>query len=140
MVRFTQLTAILAAISLCSARKPTIEERQIPADPAGVKTITSPQGATIRFKQPGKAGVCETKEGDNEHVLLVFRGSREPFGEAFDSMVERWAWKRFIDWFVPRTRTLQCHRGSQDTMEPVLVERTLEHAVLESARGCWLFV
>jgi hypothetical protein len=71
MVHFTQLTAALAAISLCGARKPTIEERQIPADATGVKTITSPQGATIRFKQPGKAGICETKEGVDDYAGYI---------------------------------------------------------------------
>jgi hypothetical protein len=67
MARFTQLTAVLAAASLCSARKPTLDERGVPADPTGVRTITSPQGASIRFKQPGKQGVCETKEGVDDY-------------------------------------------------------------------------
>jgi carboxypeptidase C (cathepsin A) len=71
MARFTQLTAILAAASLCSARKPTLEERQIPADPTGVRTITSPQGASISFKQPGKQGICETKEGVDDYAGYI---------------------------------------------------------------------
>lgn len=71
MARFSQLTAVLAAASLCSARKPTLEERQIPADPTGVMTITSPQGASIRFKQPGKQGVCETKEGVDDYAGYI---------------------------------------------------------------------
>lgn len=71
MARFSRLTAILAATSLCSARKPTLEERQIPADPTGVMTITSPQGASIRFKQPGKQGVCETKDGVDDYAGYI---------------------------------------------------------------------
>jgi hypothetical protein len=30
-------------------------------------TITSPQGAEIRFKQPGKEGICETTEGVDDY-------------------------------------------------------------------------
>jgi hypothetical protein len=39
--------------------------RQIPANATDVKTITSPTGVTIRYKEPGKAGVCETTPGVN---------------------------------------------------------------------------
>ncbi|KAH9819864.1 carboxypeptidase 2 [Teratosphaeria destructans] len=35
-------------------------KRQFPAEPQGVKTITSPSGATIRYKIPSDEGVCET--------------------------------------------------------------------------------
>jgi hypothetical protein len=34
-------------------------------------TITSPQGASIRFKQPGKAGVCETAEGVDDYAGYI---------------------------------------------------------------------
>ena len=37
--------------------------RQAPAEPDNVKTITSPGGASIRYKQPGQDGVCETTPG-----------------------------------------------------------------------------
>ena len=63
MARFAQLAAVLAAASLANARAPFIKERQVPADPTGVTTITSAAGAKITYKQPGKAGVCETTEG-----------------------------------------------------------------------------
>ncbi|TKA65342.1 hypothetical protein B0A55_09440 [Friedmanniomyces simplex] len=43
------------------------ERRQIPADPTGVTTITSPNGATIRYKQPGLDGVCETTPDVNSY-------------------------------------------------------------------------
>jgi hypothetical protein len=32
--------------------------RQLPANATDVKTITSPTGVKIRYKEPGKAGVC----------------------------------------------------------------------------------
>ncbi|KAK3670983.1 hypothetical protein LTR78_009099 [Recurvomyces mirabilis] len=43
------------------------EKRQVPAEPNGVITISSPDGATIRYKQPGKDGVCETTPGVNSY-------------------------------------------------------------------------
>jgi hypothetical protein len=72
MARFTQLAALLACASLGAARKPTLEERGIPKDPTGVRTITSPQGAQIRFKQPGKdGGICETTEGVDDYAGYI---------------------------------------------------------------------
>ncbi|KAK7544036.1 putative carboxypeptidase S1 [Phyllosticta citribraziliensis] len=37
--------------------------RQIPASPNNFKTIVSPSGVTIRYKEPGKEGICETTPG-----------------------------------------------------------------------------
>ncbi|KAK8165630.1 Alpha/Beta hydrolase protein [Phyllosticta citrichinensis] len=37
--------------------------RQIPSSPNNVKTIVSPSGVTIRYKEPGKEGICETTPG-----------------------------------------------------------------------------
>ncbi|KAL4888109.1 peptidase S10, serine carboxypeptidase [Aspergillus ambiguus] len=37
--------------------------RQLPKDPTGVKTITTANNVTIRYKEPGKEGVCETTPG-----------------------------------------------------------------------------
>lgn len=71
MVHLSQLVALLACASLGAARKPTLEERGIPKDPEGVMTITSPQGAQIRFKQPGKQGICETKEGVDDYAGYI---------------------------------------------------------------------
>lgn len=48
-------------------RKPTIEDRGAPADPTGVKTLVTPQNITIRYKEPGKEGVCETTPGVNSY-------------------------------------------------------------------------
>ena len=42
---------------------PIVEPRQLPAAVEGVRTITSPSGVKIRYKEPGKYGVCETTEG-----------------------------------------------------------------------------
>lgn len=42
---------------------PNLDNRQLPAEPTGVTTISSPGGAQIRFKQPGKDGICETTPG-----------------------------------------------------------------------------
>jgi hypothetical protein len=71
MARFAQLAAFLAAASLSSARPSFIKERQVPADPTGVTTIKSSQGAEIRYKQPGKAGVCETTEGVDDYAGYI---------------------------------------------------------------------
>lgn len=35
----------------------------VPAEPTGVQTITTPNNITIRYKEPGKEGVCETTPG-----------------------------------------------------------------------------
>ncbi|CAI6331652.1 unnamed protein product [Periconia digitata] len=70
MPRFSHLVALLACAASTvgvAARKPTLEERGIPKDATGVRTISSPQGATIRFKQPGKEGICETTEGVDDY-------------------------------------------------------------------------
>ena len=45
--------------------------RQLPAEPSGVQTISSPGGATIRYKEPGKEGVCETTPGVNSYSGYV---------------------------------------------------------------------
>lgn len=48
-----------------------VMKRQVPADPKGVTTITTPGGATIRYKEPGKEGVCETTPGVNSYSGYV---------------------------------------------------------------------
>ncbi|KAI9839537.1 MAG: hypothetical protein M1819_002163 [Sarea resinae] len=40
-----------------------ISARQLPAEPTRVKTIKTPQNYTIRYKEPGLEGVCETTPG-----------------------------------------------------------------------------
>lgn len=75
MAPLSSLAALVACASLAAgravSRKPTLEERQIPKDPTGVMTITSPQGASIRFKQPGKAGICETTPGVDDYAGYI---------------------------------------------------------------------
>ncbi|XHG02769.1 hypothetical protein AWENTII_006101 [Aspergillus wentii] len=41
----------------------SLSGRQLPKDPTGVKTLTTPNNVTIRYKEPGKEGVCETTPG-----------------------------------------------------------------------------
>ena len=45
--------------------------RQLPAEPTGVKTIISPNGFNITYKEPGKDGVCETTPGVNSYSGFV---------------------------------------------------------------------
>ncbi|KAH8889062.1 alpha/beta-hydrolase [Thozetella sp. PMI_491] len=49
----------------------TLLERQVPEQPIGVKTIQSPNGVSIRYKEPGKDGVCETTTGVNSYSGYV---------------------------------------------------------------------
>lgn len=44
-----------------------VHARQLPANATGVQTITTPQNVTIRYKEPGKEGVCETTPGVNSY-------------------------------------------------------------------------
>jgi carboxypeptidase C (cathepsin A) len=46
-------------------------KKQVPADPTDVKTITSPNNVTIRYKEPGEDGVCETTPGVNSYSGYV---------------------------------------------------------------------
>ncbi|KAF2717289.1 peptidase S10, serine carboxypeptidase [Polychaeton citri CBS 116435] len=62
-------TSLLCALPLASAG--WRNKRQVPADPSGVTTISSPSGATIRYKQPGLEGVCETTPGVNSYSGYV---------------------------------------------------------------------
>jgi len=48
--------------------------RQLPAEPTGVQTIISPIGANITYKEPGKAGVCETTPGVNSYAGFINLG------------------------------------------------------------------
>lgn len=46
-----------------------------------VKTITTPTGVTIRYKEPGKQGVCETTEGVGSYsgfIDLVWKALNRP--------------------------------------------------------------
>ncbi|KAF7172956.1 hypothetical protein CNMCM5623_005100 [Aspergillus felis] len=41
----------------------TVDRRQLPKNPTGLKTIHTANNVTIRYKEPGKEGVCETTPG-----------------------------------------------------------------------------
>ena len=70
-MRLSNLLAVAAAsLTVVHAFPwPTVlkSSRQLPAEPKGVTTITSPSGTKIRYKQPGKAGICETTPGVNSY-------------------------------------------------------------------------
>lgn len=58
----------LAAASLIPERAAVDNiRRQLPNEPTGVKTITTPNNVTIRYKEPGKEGICETTPGVNSY-------------------------------------------------------------------------
>lgn len=68
------LAARLSLLSAASASlfdAALLTRRQDPANATGVTTITSPGGATIRYKEPGKDGVCETTTGVNSYSGYV---------------------------------------------------------------------
>src|ERR1700733_14561662 len=72
LVTTMRLSNLLAAVTASSAvvgAFPSVlkSSRQLPAEPKGVTTIKSPSGTTIRYKQPGKAGICETTPGVNSY-------------------------------------------------------------------------
>ena len=47
------VAAVFLLLSIVHA-SPAAVKRQLPAQPTGVTTITSPNGAEIRYKEPGK--------------------------------------------------------------------------------------
>jgi carboxypeptidase D len=51
-----------------------VSPRQLPAEPTGVQTIISPNGANITYKEPGKEGVCETTPGVNSYAGFINLG------------------------------------------------------------------
>ena len=70
------LEAVSLALSLSSlyskvGASPSLEPRQVPANATGVTTIKSPTGVTIRYKEPGKEGVCETTPGVGSYAGYV---------------------------------------------------------------------
>ena len=71
------LLFLLAAASLATAipsprSSPNkLPKRQVPAEPTGVTSITSPNGVTIRYKEPGSEGICETTPGVNSYSGYV---------------------------------------------------------------------
>lgn len=73
---FSSRMLVSLALSVCTSLYgvnglPQFDPRQLPADPVGVKTITSPSGVQIRYKEPGLEGVCETTPGVNSYSGYV---------------------------------------------------------------------
>lgn len=48
-----------------------ITKRQLPAQPVGIQSITSPSGVNITYKDPGAEGICETTAGVNSYAGFV---------------------------------------------------------------------
>ncbi|KAL2824535.1 peptidase S10, serine carboxypeptidase [Aspergillus cavernicola] len=75
MARLSLITLLsLAAASLgLPEEHPTFSfgRRQLPNDPTGVRSIETPNNVTIRYKEPGKEGVCETTPGVNSYSGYV---------------------------------------------------------------------
>jgi carboxypeptidase C (cathepsin A) len=65
------LLALISAGSVPEEVREKLLKKQVPAEPTDVKEITSPNGVTIRYKQPGKEGVCETTPGVNSYSGYV---------------------------------------------------------------------
>ena len=70
MVRSVTLVPFLAWSAAALMNLP-FSKRQLPADASNVTTITSPTGVTIRYKEPGKSGVCETTPGVNSYSGFI---------------------------------------------------------------------
>ena len=72
---FKPLSLGITLLSVLSAKAlshvPGLDPRQVPANATGLKTIKSPSGVTIRYKEPGKDGVCETTPGVNSYSGYV---------------------------------------------------------------------
>ena len=64
VLSFLSIASIVSAVS-------NFEARQIPANATDVTTIQSPAGVTIRYKEPGKYGVCETTPGVGSYAGYV---------------------------------------------------------------------
>lgn len=55
-----------------AASPASFKPRQLPAEVKGLKTITAPSGAQIRYKEPGKeAGICETTPDVNSYTGYI---------------------------------------------------------------------
>ncbi len=67
------LAALLSGVQSSPFDGPQLRKlaRQLPVDPTGVQTITSPNNVKIRYKEPGKAGICETTPGVNSYSGFI---------------------------------------------------------------------
>ena len=72
-MRFNSFLPVAAALFATAEAGPRVlnSPRQLPAEPKGVTTIKSPTNVTIRYKQPGKEGICETTPGVNSYSGFI---------------------------------------------------------------------
>lgn len=76
-MRLLSKLTLLACLFVCAQSSPfggpqlRKLARQLPLDPIGVTTITSPSNVTIRYKEPGKAGICETTPGVDSYAGFI---------------------------------------------------------------------
>ncbi|OJD33746.1 carboxypeptidase s1 [Diplodia corticola] len=61
------LSALAYTFSAVAAAHSSFSPRQAPSAAQNVTTINSPSGVTIRYKEPGKQGICETTPGVNSY-------------------------------------------------------------------------
>lgn len=59
----TLVWSLLACDVVVHATPASFKRRQLPPEANGLKTILSPTGVQIRYKEPGEAGICETTPG-----------------------------------------------------------------------------
>ena len=71
MLSISSLATYVVLFAACIRAVPDRIKRTLPAQPTGVKTIKSPNGVEIRYKEPGKDGVCETTPGVNSYSGYV---------------------------------------------------------------------
>lgn len=55
--------SLLACNFVVHATPANLHRRQLPPEVNGLKTILTPTGVQIRYKEPGQVGVCETTPG-----------------------------------------------------------------------------
>lgn len=71
MRTFSLLPLALPLVAAASLPWEEIARRQLPNEPTDVKTIKTANNVTIRYKEPGKEGVCETTPGVNSYSGYV---------------------------------------------------------------------
>lgn len=72
LTAWSSLLLPLVSLGECRQPKPSrLGRRGLPSEPTGVKTITTSNNVTIRYKEPGKEGICETTPGVNSYSGYV---------------------------------------------------------------------
>lgn len=87
------LSAVLAVAVAAPDGRFSWPKRQLPQDPTGVQHLTTANNVQIRYKEPGKHGVCETTPGvrsfsgyvdtaPDEHTFFYFFEARRDAANA----------------------------------------------------------